>query len=115
MSLTSISRATRAQGTLSVRCSLSLSSDTFLCIYIVSLLASTCYFVYYYNWLKVFDLPHYARGARHRYADLLSLPRRCPCPGSVPWSAAGWPAAGGMAYSVVRLALAKSQWLFAAL
>jgi len=33
----------------------------------------------------------------------------------VPWSAAGWPAAGGMAYSEVRLALAKSQWLFAAL
>jgi len=33
----------------------------------------------------------------------------------VPWSAAGWPAAGGMAYRVVRLALAKSQWLFAAL
>jgi len=33
------------------------------------------------------------------------FPRRCPCPGSVPWSAAGWPAAGGMAYSVVRLAL----------
>jgi len=32
----------------------------------------------------------------------------------VPWSAAGWPAAGGMAYSVVRLALAKSRWLFAA-
>jgi len=43
------------------------------------------------------------------------MPRRCPCPGSVPWSAAGWPAAGGMAYSEVRLALAKSQWLFAAL
>jgi len=38
-----------------------------------------------------------------------------PCPGSVPWSAAGWPAAGGMAYSVARLALAKSRWLFAAL
>jgi len=33
----------------------------------------------------------------------------------VPWSAAGWPAAGGMAYSVVRLALAKSRWHFAAL
>jgi len=33
----------------------------------------------------------------------------------VPWIAAGWPAAGGMAYSVVRLALAKSRWLFAAL
>jgi len=52
-----------------------------------------------------------------------ALPRRttlttdssCPCPGSVPWSAAGWPAAGGMAYRVVRLALAKSWWLFAAL
>jgi len=27
----------------------------------------------------------------------------------------GWPAAGGMAYSEVRLALAKSRWLFAAL
>jgi len=39
----------------------------------------------------------------------------CPCPGSVPWSAAGWTAAGGMAYSVVSLALAKSRWLFAAL
>ena len=37
------------------------------------------------------------------------------CPGSVPWSAAGWPAAGGMAYSKVRPALAKSRWLFAAL
>jgi len=33
----------------------------------------------------------------------------------VPWSAAGWPAAGGMAYSVVRLALAKRRRLFAAL
>jgi len=38
-----------------------------------------------------------------------------PCPGSVPWSAAGCHAAGGMAYRVVRLALAKSRWLFAAL
>jgi len=47
---------------------------------------------------------------------LLCLTRsRGPCPGFVPWSAAGWPAAGGMAYSVVRLALAKSRWLFAAL
>jgi len=32
------------------------------------------------------------------------FPRRCPCPGSVPWAAAG-----GMAYSIVRLALAKSR------
>ena len=30
----------------------------------------------------------------------------------MPWSAAGWPAVGGMAYSKVRLALAKSRWLF---
>jgi len=48
-------------------------------------------------------------------AAAAGFPRRCPCPGSVPWSAAGWPAAGGMAYSVLRLALAKSRWLFAAL
>jgi len=34
---------------------------------------------------------------------------RCPCPGSVPYGAAGWPAAGGMANGVVRLALAKSR------
>jgi len=33
----------------------------------------------------------------------------------VPCGAAGWPAAGGMAYSAVRLALAKSRWRFAAL
>jgi len=32
-----------------------------------------------------------------------------PCPGSVPCGAAGWPAAGGMANGVVRLALAKSR------
>jgi len=50
-----------------------------------------------------------------RVKGALQIPRRCSCPGSVPWSAAGWPAAGGMAYSVVRLALAKSRWLFAAL
>jgi len=37
------------------------------------------------------------------------LPRRCPCPGSVPCGAAVWPAAGGMANGVVRLALAKSR------
>jgi len=36
----------------------------------------------------------------------------CPCPGSVPCGAAGWPAAGGMACSVVRLALAKKPVAF---
>jgi len=49
------------------------------------------------------------------FTQQILAPRRCPCPGSVPWSAAGWPAAGGTAYSAVRLALAKSRWLFAAL
>jgi len=32
-----------------------------------------------------------------------------PLSGSVPCGAAGWPAAGGMATGVVRLALAKSR------
>jgi len=35
--------------------------------------------------------------------------RKPGCPGSVPCGAAGWPAAGGMANGVVRLALAKSR------
>jgi len=38
-----------------------------------------------------------------------ALPRRCPCPRSVPCGAAGWPAAGGMVNGGVRLALAKSR------
>jgi len=42
------------------------------------------------------------------------FPRRCPCPGSVPWSAAGW-LLRAVWHHVVHLALAKSRWVFAAL
>jgi len=42
-------------------------------------------------------------------SDSASHTHSGPCPGSVPYGAAGWPVAGGMANGVVRLALAKSR------
>jgi len=41
-----------------------------------------------------------------------SFPRRCPCPDSALRSAAGWPAAGGLACIIMHLAPAKKPVAF---